>query len=84
MGQPVVHFEIIGGNPAELRTYYAELFGWTLRENSPVPPEVSRTDSYSFIDRMTTDDGTGIPGGVGRRERRSTAVIRPSNTAAER
>jgi uncharacterized protein len=65
MGQPVVHFEIIGGNPAELRAYYAELFGWTFRENSPVAPEVSRTDSYSFIDRMTTDDGTGIPGGVG-------------------
>ena len=65
MGQPVVHFEIIGGNPAELRAYYAELFGWAFRENSPVAPEVSRTDSYSFIDRMTTDDGTGIPGGVG-------------------
>jgi uncharacterized protein len=65
MGQPVVHFEIIGGNPAELRAYYAELFGWTFRENSPVAPEVSRTDSYSFIERMTTDDGTGIPGGVG-------------------
>jgi uncharacterized protein len=47
------------------RAYYAELFGWTFRESSPVAPEVSRTDSYSFIDRMTTDDGTGIPGGVG-------------------
>ena len=65
MGQPVVHFEIIGGDPAELRTYYAELFGWAFQENAPVAPEVSQTDSYSFIDRVTTDDGTGIPGGVG-------------------
>jgi predicted enzyme related to lactoylglutathione lyase len=65
MGQPVVHFEIIGRDPAQLRTYYAELFDWTFQENSPVAPEVSQTDSYSFINRMTTDDGTGIPGGVG-------------------
>lgn len=64
-GQPVVHFEIIGTNPATLRTYYSELFGWALQENSPVASEVSQTDSYSFIDRMTTDDGTGIPGGIG-------------------
>ena len=65
MGQPIVHFEIIGDNPAELRAYYAQLFGWTFQENSPVADEVSQTDSYAFIDRMTTEDGTGIPGGVG-------------------
>jgi hypothetical protein len=28
MGQPVVHFEIIGKDPARLRGYYGELFGW--------------------------------------------------------
>jgi uncharacterized protein len=28
MGQPVVHFEIIGPDPAKLRSYYGELFGW--------------------------------------------------------
>ena len=65
MGQPVVHFEIIGGDPIQLRTYYAELFEWTFQENSPVAPEVSETDNYSFNNRMTTADGTGIPGGVG-------------------
>lgn len=65
MGQPVVHFEIIGGDPVQLRTYYGKLFDWTFQENSPVAPEVSHIESYSFIDRMTTDDGTGIPGGVG-------------------
>jgi len=28
MGQPVVHFEIIGADPERLRDYYGELFGW--------------------------------------------------------
>jgi predicted enzyme related to lactoylglutathione lyase len=28
MSQPVVHFEIIGAEPAKLREYYAGLFGW--------------------------------------------------------
>jgi predicted enzyme related to lactoylglutathione lyase len=28
MGQPVVHFEIIGNDPERLRRYYRELFGW--------------------------------------------------------
>ena len=65
MGQPVVHFEIIGDDPAQLRSYYAQLFDWTFHENSPVAREISQADSYAFIDRMTTDDGTGIPGGVG-------------------
>jgi predicted enzyme related to lactoylglutathione lyase len=65
MGQPVVHFEIIGGDPVQLRAYYAELFDWTFQNNAPVAPEVSQVDSYSFVKRMTTDDGTGIPGGIG-------------------
>ena len=28
MGQPVVHFEVIGKNPEKLRRYYNALFGW--------------------------------------------------------
>jgi len=28
MGHAVVHFEIIGTDPAKLRDYYGELFGW--------------------------------------------------------
>jgi uncharacterized protein len=28
MGQPVVHFEIIGAQPAKLRRFFGELFGW--------------------------------------------------------
>jgi hypothetical protein len=26
MGQPVVHFEIIGANPEKLRSYYCDLY----------------------------------------------------------
>ena len=28
MGQPVVHFEVIGKDPDALRSYYGDLFGW--------------------------------------------------------
>ena len=28
MGQPVVHFEVIGKDAEKLRRYYGELFGW--------------------------------------------------------
>jgi len=65
MGQPVVHFEIIGKDPAKLRDYFGELFGWEFDLPSPVSEAVSDPASYGFIDRMTTSDGTGIPGGVG-------------------
>src|SRR5437660_384521 len=35
LGQPVVHFEVIGTDPAKLRSYYRELFGWDYLESSP-------------------------------------------------
>ena len=65
MAQPVVHFEIIGKEPAKLRSYFGELFGWEFDLPSPVSEAVSDPASYGFINRMTTSDGTGIPGGVG-------------------
>ena len=65
MGQPVVHFEIIGKDPAKLRDYFGELFGWEFDLPSPVSAAVSDPASYGFINLMTTSDGTGIPGGVG-------------------
>jgi predicted enzyme related to lactoylglutathione lyase len=61
----VVHFEIIGKDPAKLRDYFGELFGWEFDLPSPVSEAVSDPASYGFINRMTTSDGTGIPGGVG-------------------
>ena len=61
MGQPVVHFEIIGTDPATLRSYYGELFGWEFDTSSPVSDAVSEPTDYGFVD----SGSTGIPGGVG-------------------
>jgi predicted enzyme related to lactoylglutathione lyase len=65
MGQPVVHFEIIGNHPPKLRDYYTGLFGWEFQTPWPVAQEVSEPDSYGFLDLVTSEDGTGIRGGVG-------------------
>jgi predicted enzyme related to lactoylglutathione lyase len=65
MAQPVVHFEIIGTDPAALRSYYGELFGWAFDMSSPVSETVSEPTNYGFVSGSTTSEGTGIPGGVG-------------------
>jgi predicted enzyme related to lactoylglutathione lyase len=72
MGQPVVHFEIIGTDPAALRAYYGELFGWQFDTSGPVAGAVSEAGNYGFTDTGATADsgggvggGVGIPGGVG-------------------
>jgi predicted enzyme related to lactoylglutathione lyase len=64
MAQPVVHFEIIGKEPAKLRSYFGELFGWEFDMSSPVAAAVSEPDNYGFVNHDPAD-GTGIPGGVG-------------------
>jgi predicted enzyme related to lactoylglutathione lyase len=64
MGNPVVHFEIIGAEPRALRSYYAELFGWDFDMSTPVAGEVSEPNNYGFID-PDAGTGGGIPGGVG-------------------
>lgn len=65
MARPVVHFEIVGEDPAALRSYYGALFGWEYDTESPVAPEVSDAGEYGFIDLITGVDGSGIRGGVG-------------------
>ena len=65
MGQPVVHFEVIGEDPQKLRDYYTGLFGWEFETPSPVAQEVSDSRSYGFLDLVTAEDGTGIRGGLG-------------------
>lgn len=65
MGQPVVHFEIIGTDPANLRGYYGQLFGWAFDTGGPVATPVSEAGNYGFIDPATSSDGAGIPGGIG-------------------
>lgn len=53
MGQQVIHFEVIGKNPAKLRSYYGELFGWEFGE--PMGP----------TDYTTLTNPDGIGGGIG-------------------
>jgi predicted enzyme related to lactoylglutathione lyase len=65
MGQPVVHFEVIGKDPEKLRRYYGDLFGWAFDTSGKVAEEVSEPTNYGFVERNTTPDGVGIPGGVG-------------------
>jgi predicted enzyme related to lactoylglutathione lyase len=62
MGQPVVHFEIIGTDPPRLRDYYGELFGWEFDTSGGVAESVSEAGNYGFVQNS---EGAGIPGGVG-------------------
>jgi predicted enzyme related to lactoylglutathione lyase len=59
MGQPVVHFEIIGKDPNRLQNYYSELFGWEIDSNNPM--------NYGVVQRdgNLNSDGVGIGGGIG-------------------
>lgn len=60
MGQPVVHFEVIGGDGDKLRSYFSELFGWEFG-NTMGPT------NYAVVPRdgNTNADGIGIGGGIG-------------------
>ncbi|HEY4279957.1 MAG TPA: VOC family protein [Conexibacter sp.] len=59
MGNPVVHFEVIGRDGDALKSYYGELFGWEIDSNNPM--------NYGIVQREgnQTEDGIGIGGGVG-------------------
>ena len=59
MGQPVVHFEVIGKDGAKLQSYYSELFGWEIDSDNP--------QNYGIVQREgnTNPDGVGIGGGIG-------------------
>ena len=60
MGQPVVHFEVIGKDGDALRSFYSGLFGWEIDANNPM--------NYGLVSREgnTGTDGVGIGGGVGQ------------------
>jgi predicted enzyme related to lactoylglutathione lyase len=65
VGQSVVHFEVIGTDPENLRSYYGGLFGWVFDVSPPVAETVSEGGNYGFIQHDPASDGVGIPGGVG-------------------
>jgi predicted enzyme related to lactoylglutathione lyase len=52
MGQPVVHFEVIGQDGDKLRRYYGDLFGWEFDTDNPM--------DYGLV------NGAGIGGGVAK------------------
>lgn len=60
MGQPVLHFEVIGKDGDKLRSYFAELFGWEFQG-------VGGPMDYAVVDREQnlSAEGIGIGGGVG-------------------
>lgn len=60
MGQPVVHFEIVGEDAAKLGAYYSELFGWEIDTDNPL--------NYGLVAREgnLSPGGVGIGGGVGK------------------
>jgi hypothetical protein len=60
MGQPVVHFEVIGKDGAALRSFYSDLFGWKIDADNPM--------NYGIVQREgnLSADGAGIGGGVGQ------------------
>lgn len=59
MGQPVVHFEVIGKDGDKLQSYYSELFGWKVEPNNPM--------KYGIVSREEnlSPEGFGIGGGIG-------------------
>jgi predicted enzyme related to lactoylglutathione lyase len=65
MGQPVVHFEVIGKEPEKLRSFYGGLFDWEFDTSAEISDAVSEAGNYGLVDRYTAEDGTGIRGGVG-------------------
>jgi uncharacterized protein len=59
MGQPVVHFEVIGKDGTKLVSFYSDLFGWEIDADNP--------QNYGVVHREgnLNPDGVGIGGGVG-------------------
>ena len=62
MGQPVVHFEILGKDADKTQSYYSELFGWDVE---PLP--FDNPTQYGTVAREgnTNAEGAGIGGGIG-------------------
>jgi len=58
MGQPVVHFEVIGKDGDKLQRYYSELFGWEVNADNEM--------GYGIVAREgnTGTEGVGIGGGI--------------------
>ena len=56
MGQPIVHFEIMGKNAISLQKFYAELFSWKVGQAIP------DMGFYGLVD----GGSRGLAGGIGQ------------------
>ncbi|HMA28139.1 MAG: VOC family protein [Solirubrobacterales bacterium] len=65
MGQPVVHFEVVGKDVEKLKSFYSELAGWSY--DSPPGGDQEGVPPYALVPRdgNTNPDGVGIGGGIG-------------------
>jgi uncharacterized protein len=66
MGQPVVHFEVIGKDIDKLKSFYSEVAGWSYDE--PPAPTQEGVPPYALVPRdgNTGAEGNGINGGIGQ------------------
>lgn len=71
MGQPVVHFEVVGNDGARLQGYYAELFGWKMDADNPM--------NYALVEAEKSSTGMSTPA-ASATARRATAATLPSTS----
>jgi predicted enzyme related to lactoylglutathione lyase len=57
MGQPVVHFEIVGPDARALQRFYADLFDWQVGQ-----PMDEQMGFYGLVDAASS----GLAGGIGQ------------------
>jgi predicted enzyme related to lactoylglutathione lyase len=56
MGSPIVHFELIGKDAAQLKAFYTEVFDWKIGDLMP------DMGNYGLIDA----ESSGLAGGIGQ------------------
>ena len=58
MGQPVVHFEVVGKDGAKLQRFYSELFDWDINDDNEM--------KYGMVDgtKNPAPEGRTIGGGI--------------------
>jgi hypothetical protein len=65
MGDPVVHFEVLGKDGAKLQGFYGKMFGWKIDANNPM--------QYGVVDADA--GGKGIGGGVAASQDGSSSTV---------
>ncbi len=60
MGQPVIHFEVMGNDAPALWSFYSDLFAWKVDGDNPM--------KYGVVAREgnVSAEGVGIGGGIGQ------------------